>query len=489
MSVTGPLKRLSHRTLLFVAVAAITCAVKAPGVDQVDGAFRIQLAENVLHGELSMEPDPDWPMFFRAGQDGRTYSIYGLGQPLVLAPMVLVTGASPETPVSRAALVWLYTISINLALAGAIYGVFRQIGLTARGAGLSTLALMVVTPWLIWGHSLQEEALVGAALAGALYCTMRRLKSDGEVWAAVAGLLAAFTANARPNAVFIAGALFVWLVCCTGRGRFRTAAVFLAGSLPSLALFFWWNLHRFGNPLQTGWQTGNDAWSFQFDLFLNLLILPDFGLLWFAPLLLVLPAARGRARLRLLAWLVLLGFVMHAVLLAGYPRYVGHALGAAWGPRYMMHGVLFVAPLVWLGWLRVRRSRFRALAFVLLVGSTTIQWAGIMFPPRLEHAQDEFRRERSLGPMEPYAWLPRRFTNLYWWATGDLEDRSFPNDPVGGDRVATRPDFLPARLATSPKLAHDKGLGALLWGGFVVLVVVVAGAVHLMLRKRQPTSC
>lgn len=493
MSQTGFLQRLSPRTLLFAAVVMLTCAVKAPGIDQIDGALRVQLAVDLTQGNLNSAPDADWPMFFARGRDDRSYSIYGLGQPLLLVPLVALTGmprdvkdSSRGNMVRKALIALAYTIAVNLALAGAVFGALRQFHIAPHRSALLTLMLLACTPWLIWGLSMQEEALVAALLASAFYCLLRRLKGGGDAWAAVAGALTSFTANLRPNAVFMAAVLCIWLACSLRRQRLRTLAAFLAGSAPSLVLFFWWNTYRFGNPWTTGWEVGHDGWSLDAGLLVDLLFLPDFGLIWFAPLLLLLPWTTRR--LRLAAWLALVGFLLHAVLLAGYSRYVGHAVGVAWGPRYFMHGVLLVGPVLCMAWLHLRRSRLRLLVFSLLILSAAVQWAGAVFPARLEYAQDTFRTRQGLEPMQPYAWLPRRFANIYWGLVGELEHRSFPGDPGTGDRAALAPDLLPARLAVSERLRGTPALAALVWLIYASLIAALGATLRLLCRPRPPTG-
>ena len=484
------LKSVSHRTLLLVAVAALTLVIRVPAIDQGDGAFRIQFAGALSEGRLNVERDSTWPMFTADGRDGRQYSIYGMAQPLVLVPLVMITGADDalwnidrKSTIRKALLVMLYTLLVNLSLAAVTYGIFRQLRFTPRASSLSTLGVLLCTPWLIWGLSMQEESLVGLMLAGALYASLIRLRGGGTGWLALAGLLAALTANVRPNAVFMVAALFVWLMWCERRAWMKAGAMFLAGSVPSLALFFWWNAYRFGSPLMTGWQAGHEPWSFRPHLFFELLVVPDYGLIWFAPLLLLLPWAGSRAHLRLLAWLLVAGFVLHAALLAGYPRYVGHGVGLAWGPRYLMHGAFMAGPLVWLAWLKLRKSRWRYAALAVVVLAASVQWTGSVFQPRLEYAQDAYRIRRDMERMQPFPWLPRRYCNIYWWATGDLPDKSFPGDAVGGDRYPLTPDLLPLLVAAQPPQL-DRSLIPLIWTLFSALVLVLAAAITLMVRKR-----
>lgn len=478
------LSRLSPRTCLFAAIVALTFALTTPAIDHLDGSVRVNMAERMLHGRLDSQPDPGWPSFHAEGTDGRHYAVYGVGQPLLLIPLVAIGNTVGGTgPVRDAVIVLGYTALVNLLLAGACFGVLRQLRLSPRASAVGTLALFVISPWLIWGRSMQEEALTAALLLGALVGMLRWKSCHCLWWLLAAGLLAGFTANVRPNAVFMVLALFTWMVVSLPAARLKSAVVFIAGSAPSLALFFWWNAYRFGSPLKIGFDTN---WSWDFGRFANLLVLPDYGLLWFAPLLLLLPLTRQRDGLRLLAMLMAAAFVAHSVFLAGLPQYVGHAVGVSWGPRYLMHGALLAGPLIWMAWLKARKHKIHRVGIALIVISATVQWAGLWFQPRLEYAQDEYRAEHDKYPIEPHPWLLRRFSNIAAWTMSDLDQYSFPKGTVEGADVLMTPDLPPLRIAASRRLDAGSGIVAAAWGWFMLWLGVAGGAMWLLWRPREP---
>lgn len=486
--VRSVLSRIAPRTLLFVAISALSIALTTPAIDHIDGLMRVRVADAMLDGRLTAVADPNWSNFFAQGADGETYTIYGLGQPLLLLPLVAVASAFGTIGGEGAGALFAeafvavgYSLLVNLVLAAASMGVLRGLRLSPRAAAAGTLVLFVATPWLIWGRSMQEEALVAALLLGALLGILRWKRCGCPWWLASAGLMAGFTASVRPNAVFAVAALVSWLVWTQSPARLKSGVLFIAGSLPALGLFFWWNAYRFGNPLRTGWQAGDAAWSFDFTRLSELLLLPDFGLLWFAPMLpLILLTCQ---RLRGLGPLMAVAYVAHAVLLAGMPQYVGHAVGVAWGPRYLMHGVLLAGPLVWFGWLKLRKHPLRKAAAALLVLSLAVQWAGLWFQPRLEYAQDVYRKERGLDEISPHAWLPRRFVNIGAWLDGSLEERSFPQDSQVGAGILTTPDLPPLRVTASSRLRGGGALVTVAWTGFVLCLSLAAVAGWFLLRR------
>ena len=164
---------------------------------------------------------------------------------------------------------------------------------------------------------------------------------------------------------------------------------------------------------------------------------------------------------------------------------VGHAVGVAWGPRYLMHGVVLAGPLIWVAWLRLRKDRLRTAGLILITVSALVQFSGAFFQPRLEYAQDEYRTQRGLEDMQPYGWLPRRFANIGWWVSGDLAEKSFPKDEEYGAEILTTPDLPPLRIAASSRLESGGTVVVVAWSGFVLCLIVAGGATWLMVRRRE----
>lgn len=498
------LSRLTPRTCLFAAVVFLTLILTPPTIDHIDGAYRVRFSEALLRGNLSVQADERFPMFFAAGNDGRTYSIYGLGQPLVLAPLVglarLVTGADAVGEGGRGLaaeglVTWLYCAALNLLFAACVLGILREFGIRGRRAPVGTLVLFVATPWVYWGRSLQEETLVATLLAAGVLGILRARGSGLPLGMLLSGLACGFIANVRPNAVFAVLAVIAWMLSIS-RNRLRDTSLFVGGAAPSLALFFTWNAYRFGSPLTTGWQASGGAagWSPDFALFLDQIFVPDFGMLWFAPVLVSLAALylvprRRRLKPGVFAGLLTGSIIAHAFLLSGLPQYVGHSVGASWGPRYLMHGALIALPLCWLALARARRISWlrRGLVGVFIV-CFGLQLVGLSFRVNLEYSQDHYRLEEGLPPMEPYWYVPRRFANLAWWINGELNERSFPGDlpsaPEEDQRVLTTPNITPLRLLRSQRLA--KSGGVLAYAALMVWLACLCSAVAsvwLLLRR------
>jgi hypothetical protein len=120
----------------------------------------------------------------------------------------------------------------------------------------------------------------------------RRLPKRRRRLLATAGALFSAALLAKPTALVLLPAL-VLSVARPRRGRpsAADAAALLAGSLPGLVLFLGLNTVRFGDPFDLGYRWSGVipgaervgvAWTF-----LRLTLLPNRGLLWFAPLLLL----------------------------------------------------------------------------------------------------------------------------------------------------------------------------------------------------------
>jgi hypothetical protein len=129
------------------------------------------------------------------------------------------------------------------------------------------------------------------------------------------------------------------------REGLRELLWFVVGVLPFALLDGAWNTIRFGAP----WKVGESAVAqFGFPLWQgipNLLVSPGKGLLWYVPLLLLVPfgATRFYRCVPSLAWLIA-ALSMASLLFYGTVQY-WHG-DPAWGPRYLFPLVpLLILPL------------------------------------------------------------------------------------------------------------------------------------------------
>jgi hypothetical protein len=183
---------------------------------------------------------------------------------------------------------------------------------------------------------------------------------------------------AKPTSFLLVPALAVAVAFPRGRRRpGRDLGLLLAGAAPFTAVFFWLNAVRFGSALELGYsnaaamfghQRVGLAWTA-----LRLTFLPNRGVLWFAPLVLLAPfgvarAVRGSRRVETLAALLASGAFFGANAL--WWAWEG---GMGWGPRLLAPAVVCLAPL-----LAVRSRRASALAASLAAAGLLVNASGYL---------------------------------------------------------------------------------------------------------------
>ncbi len=486
--------------LLIAAIVMTVAVLSPPYVDVIDAKVRVEVTHSIVdRGSLAIAEIPGYGYLSMLGADGRHYSVYGLGQSLVLIPLdVLAKLAAAAAPVGAnsklvlrdSLLGYAYTLVMGGLLAWVMFLALRTLRLSHRSSARGVALLFFATCWLIWGRSMQEETLAAAMLLGAYVLAHRALAGRGGLASiAGAGLLLGLLANVRYNAIFAAAALGLWTcwrLWQSGQGR-RVAALVLSG-LPGIILAAAYNRLRFGSWTDTGYATSmayinggqTPPWDFGIGRLVDFIVGLDCGLLWFTLPLLFLPWA-FKNRARALTALLLLALAGNTVFMAAAPG-LGLGGGSGYcGPRYLAHGVLVLAPFIWLGVRRASFKRPRWAKFavpMLFAASIVMQAAAIPLSYHLESVQDDFAKAGG-GVHDPKRWIPRRYANLLRLATGSLYDASLPasaaaraelsSNALYGARIFTTPELTPWRLKASTAAES-------LPGSVVTAVIVLWGA-------------
>jgi hypothetical protein len=167
----------------------------------------------------------------------------------------------------------------------------------------------------------------------------------------VSGFALSLSLLAKPTSLLLAPALVVAVAFPRKRRRpGRDLSLLLAGAAPLCAVFFWLNKVRFGSALELGYSNQLALYGRQriglLWTSLRLFLLPNRGVVWYAPLVLLAPfglarAAKGHRRIEALAALLSAGafFLANAVWWA----WEG---GMGWGPRLLAPAVVCLAPLL-----------------------------------------------------------------------------------------------------------------------------------------------
>ena len=247
------------------------------------------------------------------------------------------------------------------------------IGLLAAAAAVGPVARLVrfggggrrAAPWI-------AAALLGTTFLGPLFVSdfqepyvvlLAALSLERALWAGrlpesrraapllASGFAVSLCLLAKPTSFLLVPALAAALAFPRGRRCLgRDAGFLLAGAAPLTAVFFGLNAIRFGSALELGYsnqlaifgaQRVGLAWTA-----LRLTLLPNRGVVWFAPLVLLAPfglarAVKGARRVEALVALVASGAFFGANAL--WWAWEG---GMGWGPRLLAPAVVCLAPLL-----------------------------------------------------------------------------------------------------------------------------------------------
>jgi len=367
-----------HLFLFFLAVYALTSSGNAFRVpDEFEVYFQ---AEHLVDaGDLSVPQtlaiqQDGAPIFFgEFGRDGRPYAPYGPGVAFLILPFHMVgRGVAALAGVPRAPLpdgiAWEFLVggitSLGMAFAAAlaVAGFHRAsiaLGASPRTALRLSLILGLATMLWPYGTSLYSEAWLAAAFVWAA-AVLLEARNDGPSagWRVLAAAtLLGVAGLTKPTALVIAPGFVVATLLdarVSLQPRWRAAVVLAAGIALAAAAQIGWNVHRFGRPLDFGYNLAGmilqpPARSFSLadvprGLFVQLLT-PGKSLFVWAPIALVtlLTARVWTARERGLAAGLLTGTVLALVFYAAFLYPDG---GYAHGPRHLLPLVpLLILPL------------------------------------------------------------------------------------------------------------------------------------------------
>jgi hypothetical protein len=319
--------------------------------------------------------------------DGVLFSKYGLGQPLLAAPLHwfgrYVVGrwlAAPDrafyvgqfTAVLLPAIVTALTGGVLCAWAARLYHSTRMGVALALLWGLGTLA------WPYSRFFFSEPLFTACLLAAACAIYTRH--------PLVAGLAFGYAVLTRTIGAALLPAFVVYLALApspspNGRGAARSAGVrvrqilwFLPGTLPAMLLWLAYNWVRFRSLADHGYAsegfTGN-LW----DGLYGLLLSPGKSLFLYVPLLLALPFAVWPFARRCKAEALFIGMVTVIMLLTSATWWIWWG-GTDWGPRFLVPLLPFlVLPL---GTLLEQRAWRLIIGLVLLPLSLFVNALGIL---------------------------------------------------------------------------------------------------------------
>jgi hypothetical protein len=269
---------------------------------------------------------------------GHMYSKRSLFHSLLPLPLFALGGVDPA--LGRVHMAMLAT-ALATALSGAlVYLTGRKAGYGETPSVLAALAFGLATPAWPYARWLFSEPYIALGLAMAAYGIVRAREDDAPAWAALAGAGLGLGAGFNQGSL-VAAPVVLWAVWAEGGRKWRWARL-AALAIPlaaALAMIGGYNAARFGGLLDTGRDVGGGEW---FGAPVQrtipaILVSPARGVLWYAPLVWLGVAWGVRALLRRERPGRGAWYIaaVAAVYVVMYGSWYMWWGGYAWGPRYL----------------------------------------------------------------------------------------------------------------------------------------------------------
>ncbi len=410
---------LAVAALLGVAILALLLLLIPGSVMESDGQSMLQVTRSLVErGDVTVSAPRYGELIGVQGVGGRLYSKYGPGQSIAAIPLWLVGRAlaslvppsfGAELPVMAASTLPAIAVALSAAL---LLLTALELGASLGGAIALALVYSVATPALVYATQWFSEPLTGCVLLAAFYLLLRDRRLPTWWGPLAAGAATACAVATRSEVLVLMPAMVVYAVLSTGPQPGRRRQRLLGMLVPlvmTLAALGFYNLARFGSPLETGYSYG-DVFAYRdthpthsLDSFVQgvygLVLSPGKGLLEYAPVMALAPFAavilwaRRRAETALLLALIGLQVAGHANLLISW---LG---GWSWGPRFLVpvlpFMMLLLVPLFeargQLHWPpRWNLSRARGLFAVLALAGVLVQLPAVVIHEPHIYLYDQF---------------------------------------------------------------------------------------------------
>jgi hypothetical protein len=333
--------------LFFQALYALTSSGNAFRVpDEFEVYYQVE--HLIDGGDLSIPQAVSRNLFFgRVGLDQKPYAPYGPLPAILAVPHHLIArGIAWIARIPRDTLAWTFVVSgltmlsTSTGAALAVAGFHRAaLGLGASSAAALLLSMLLGGASVLWpyGTTFYSEAWQAAVFVWAAVCLIERRIALASILLAVCGLIKV------TSLVFVPGFVAAVLVdrSLSIEARARAAIALSAGIAAAVAIHFGWNLYRFGNPLEFGYDWAETIPVLPAKAFLLselprglavLLLSPGKSILLWAPVL-----ALSATRLRTCPRPLLIGVATSAICgLVFYGAYLFPEGGYSHGPRHLV---------------------------------------------------------------------------------------------------------------------------------------------------------
>lgn len=361
----GGKETLRMSVLLFLLAASIYLLTGRGMIGSIDALMMLKTTESIVErGAVDLNPEEYHGGWVSKAPDGRLYSIYGIGKPLVNAPAYIIGKAvSGFLPGARKdAGIHFFVSQVNpLVSAGAVVALFLMclaLGFSEAESVFLSLLYGFASIALPYAKDDMSEPLATFLVTAGLTASIRLHQASSSGSAIVAALAlggAVATRYLMAIVPFIVGLLLVASFIRNGRPRWPQLLWFF-GILGAIAcLLAWFNYIRFGSLTETGYEnTGGGASGFTFlswripQRWIAFLISPGRGLLVYMPFLVIVPlgfpALWRRSRFTSAALLACFG--ANFILSSAY-KFWDSPWG--WGPRYLLTFLPLLMPFFGMG--------------------------------------------------------------------------------------------------------------------------------------------
>ncbi|MAE75375.1 MAG: hypothetical protein CMJ85_00710 [Planctomycetes bacterium] len=328
------------------------------------------------------------------GLDGDYYTWFGIGHTLTMAPFYAVGRelgklfASTEDALGRSfaadpqgigaamgdEFFARLAVSFHAPLFGALTGVvlFLLLGWFGFSTRHRIIAVLLAASTTQFGPGTKEcmsNVVDGCFLLLAVERALAWSRNGKHVALLAAGIAAGFAVLCRnAHAVTVIG-LFVYVAWIAWRrSRIVDLRWFIAGGALFAVFLLWFNYARFGSVTKTGYHTLTNYWSFNPLFGFPLLALsPGKGMLWFSPLLWLVPLGlrrlgAPRADMLLLVWVLASAWVLNSFT-------SGWHSSQAWGCRYLTTGVVLLVAVTVASLLRAGGGSGKRLRLLVVVAT------------------------------------------------------------------------------------------------------------------------
>jgi hypothetical protein len=301
-------------------------------------------------------------------RDGVGVFAHPLGLPLLAAPLVWVAqsvapGSAPDLVLGALGL----AVTFVALLAGR--DLLRRI-VGEPGASVVAFSVYFATPLWFYSRTFFTEPYVWSLAVLGLWSMARDRWTSG-------GVVLALTLAVKETSLVVVAPVLLYVLVRFGAGRFLRAAI---GPALFAIVFVARNLHLWGEPWVTfqPFHRGSVV-----EGTLGLLASPEHGLLWFAPLVALLPAAvlDPARRSAVAAGASPAALVIFAGYFAVTAAWLDWGGGSSYGPRLLLPGIAALAvPLAGIWRVIAPGGRWRRAWAVLAIAGFAVQWSAAVEP-------------------------------------------------------------------------------------------------------------